>query len=125
MLVLLGDADQLPSVDAGAVFRDLGDLAVRLGRSFRTDQTQAAGRRISECAARCVPGMRPASVLAHPAIETAELALDGVELVPGEREAVLDAGTGTASRRYPSGNSSLSTNTSSSPRDFHPQTTTV
>ena len=92
VLVLMGDADQLPSVDAGAVFRDLGDLAVRLGRSFRTDQTQAAGRRISECAAavRAGDGGRLLSLLT-PRSTTAELALDGVELVPGkEREAVLE-----------------------------------
>ena len=36
-LVLLGDADQLPSVEAGAVFRDLTPLAHRLTRSHRVD----------------------------------------------------------------------------------------
>jgi exodeoxyribonuclease V alpha subunit len=56
-LVLLGDADQLPSVDAGAVFRDLvaagggaGDgeetLAVRLRDSYRMDPSDPAGRNI-------------------------------------------------------------------------------
>ena len=92
VLVLLGDADQLPSVDAGAVFRDLSSLAVRLGRSFRTDQAQAAGRCISECAAavRAGDGGRLLSLLT-PRSTTAELALDGVELVPAtQREAVLE-----------------------------------
>jgi len=92
VLLLLGDADQLPSVDAGAVFRDLSSLAVRLGRSFRTDQAQAAGRRISECAAavRAGDGGRLVALLT-PRPTTAELVFDGAELVPGkEREAVLE-----------------------------------
>jgi exodeoxyribonuclease V alpha subunit len=45
-LVLLGDADQLPSVSAGAVFRDLGSLASRLGRGFRADPSQLAGSQL-------------------------------------------------------------------------------
>lgn len=56
-LVLLGDADQLPSVDTGAVLRDLvpdeGDgsaptagFAVRLKQSYRMDPTRPAGRAI-------------------------------------------------------------------------------
>ena len=92
VLVLLGDADQLPSVDAGAVFRDLSSLALRLQRSFRTDQAQSAGRRISECAAAVRTGdaNRLATLLAL-RTGTAALAFDGVELVPGtEREAVLE-----------------------------------
>jgi len=119
VLVLLGDADQLPSVDAGAVFRDLSSLiawgagelgsprtiaggygnplrvpisVVRLHRSFRTDPAQSAGRRISECAAavRAGDAGRLATLLA-PRTGTAALAFDGVELVPGtEREAVLE-----------------------------------
>jgi exodeoxyribonuclease V alpha subunit len=92
VLVLLGDADQLPSVDAGAVFRDLSSLALRLHRNFRTDQAQSAGRRISECGAavRAGDAGRLATLLA-PRTGTAALAFDGVELVPGtEREAVLE-----------------------------------
>ena len=91
-LVLLGDADQLPSVDAGAVFRDLHSLAVRLQRNFRTDQTQAAGRRISECAAAVRAGDAGRLLgLLTPRPTAAGLAFDGVELVPGtEREAVLE-----------------------------------
>jgi len=45
-LVLLGDADQLPSVSAGAVFRDLGAIASRLGRGFRADPAQPAGSQL-------------------------------------------------------------------------------
>ncbi|MCB9628494.1 MAG: exodeoxyribonuclease V subunit alpha [Sandaracinaceae bacterium] len=53
-LVLLGDADQLPSVDAGAVFRDLCALraggVVRLTHSYRMDAEDPAGRTILEVA---------------------------------------------------------------------------
>jgi len=90
VLVLLGDADQLPSVDAGAVFRDLGSLAVRLRRNFR--QTQTAGRRISECAAAVRSG-DPDRLLPLLTVrpDSAALTFDGVELVPGsERETVLE-----------------------------------
>ncbi|HEU5057143.1 MAG TPA: AAA family ATPase [Kofleriaceae bacterium] len=50
-LVLFGDADQLPSVEAGAVLRDLaaGD-ACRLTRSYRMDESDPAGRAILEAA---------------------------------------------------------------------------
>jgi exodeoxyribonuclease V alpha subunit len=46
-LILLGDADQLPSVSAGSVFRDLGAYATRLQHGFRTDGARAAGRQLS------------------------------------------------------------------------------
>ncbi len=50
-LVLFGDADQLPSVEAGAVLRDLAALgACRLTRSYRTDEKDPAGRAILEAA---------------------------------------------------------------------------
>ena len=59
-LVILGDADQLPSVSAGAVFRDLvcsGDDApalakncVRLTRSYRVDLEGSAGKAIFDLA---------------------------------------------------------------------------
>jgi exodeoxyribonuclease V alpha subunit len=45
-LILLGDADQLPSVDAGAVLRDLVPHAVRLTRSYRMNPRDPEGRRI-------------------------------------------------------------------------------
>lgn len=43
-LVLIGDGDQLPSVEAGSVFRDLGALAVTLGTSYRMAPAAAAAR---------------------------------------------------------------------------------
>ena len=42
-LVLLGDADQLPAIQAGSVFRDLGSVAIRLTESHRMDPADAAG----------------------------------------------------------------------------------
>lgn len=42
-LVLVGDADQLPSVDAGAVFRELTAHATRLTQSHRQDPSAPAG----------------------------------------------------------------------------------
>lgn len=50
LLVLLGDADQLPSIAAGAVFRDLGRFAVRLERGYRVDVAQPSGRQIADLA---------------------------------------------------------------------------
>jgi len=59
-LVLLGDADQLPSVAAGAVFRDLLSAApahcVRLTRSHRMRDDDPAGRAILEVARRVNAG---------------------------------------------------------------------
>ncbi|HZL16287.1 MAG TPA: AAA family ATPase [Polyangia bacterium] len=49
-LVLLGDADQLPAIQAGSVFRDLGAYAIRLTESHRMDPTDAAGARVLEAA---------------------------------------------------------------------------
>lgn len=57
-LVLLGDADQLPSVELGAVLRDLVDAwsmtphVVRLQRSFRMDPADPAGRHVLSVARR-------------------------------------------------------------------------
>jgi exodeoxyribonuclease V alpha subunit len=62
-LVLLGDADQLPSVEAGAIFRDLipapdapasdprNRAVVRLTRSYRMDPSGPAGGAILQAAA--------------------------------------------------------------------------
>jgi exodeoxyribonuclease V alpha subunit len=56
-LVLLGDADQLPSVDAGAVLRDLGQRsAVRLRESHRMRADDPAGRKILLAAAAILAG---------------------------------------------------------------------
>jgi exodeoxyribonuclease V alpha subunit len=47
-LVLLGDAEQLPSVDAGTVLRDIsgGALSVTLEESFRMREDDPAGRHV-------------------------------------------------------------------------------
>jgi len=88
LLVLLGDADQLPSVEAGAVFRDLGSLALPLTRSFRMDPAQAAGRRLFEAAGAVKRGELPAL---DGRASAADLAFDGAELVPAAaREALLE-----------------------------------
>jgi len=63
-LVVLGDADQLPSVDGGAGLRDLvrhldrrGDAALlRLTRSFRMDPADPAGRHVLSVARRVQAG---------------------------------------------------------------------
>ena len=67
-IVLLGDADQLPSVSAGAVFRDLGSRAVRLSRPFRADPSAAAGRRLVALAKAVQAGQveESAALLARP-----------------------------------------------------------
>jgi len=93
VLVLLGDPDQLPSVEAGAVFRDLGSLAVSLVTNFRTDPSKAAGRTISQCAAAVRAGNASQLVgLLAPRPASVALSFDGVELVPGsEREVLLSA----------------------------------
>lgn len=49
-LVLLGDADQLPAIQAGSVFRDLGANAIRLTESHRMDPADAAGAGVLEAA---------------------------------------------------------------------------
>jgi exodeoxyribonuclease V alpha subunit len=49
-LVLLGDADQLPAIQAGSVFRDLGAVAIRLTESHRMDPADAAGAGVLEAA---------------------------------------------------------------------------
>ena len=88
LLVVLGDADQLPSVEAGAVFRDLAPLGLALTRSFRMDPTRAAGRRIFEVAQAVKRGEPPRLEARERA---AALAFDGAELVPdGERTALLE-----------------------------------
>ncbi len=66
-LILLGDPDQLPSVEAGAVFRDLVEFAesrasekrrwfLRLKQSFRMDPADPRGRAILSVAERIHQG---------------------------------------------------------------------
>jgi exodeoxyribonuclease V alpha subunit len=86
-LVLLGDADQLPSIEAGAVFRDLTPLAHRLEHSHRIDAASDSGRDLAAFARGIRDGAPPALV----PTATAALRFQGVEAVPAaEREVVLE-----------------------------------
>jgi exodeoxyribonuclease V alpha subunit len=106
-LVLLGDAEQLPSVDAGAVLRDLlpGEeaedprrgAAVRLTHSFRVDPTDPTGRLILTVASAINEGrvdrlLEAESRSLASRASPAEIAFRGVELLEGAgaRPAFLD-----------------------------------
>ena len=58
-LVLIGDADQLPAIQAGSVLRDLGPLALRLPESHRMSPDDPAGAEILEAARRLAAGKTP------------------------------------------------------------------
>jgi exodeoxyribonuclease V alpha subunit len=49
-LILLGDADQLPAIAAGSVFRELSRIAIRLTDSHRMDPADPAGAGVLEAA---------------------------------------------------------------------------
>ena len=91
LLVLLGDADQLPSIAAGAVFRDLGPLAVRLERGYRADVAQVEGRQIAELATAVRTGQAERAIqLCALRPGPSALARHGVEHVaPEQRDDVL------------------------------------
>lgn len=94
-LVLLGDADQLPSVDAGAVFRDLMPpedssdkndprhrASARLTRNYRMDAEDPAGRNILLVAGHINAGRADVMLEAVTERATAEdLTYEGVELI--------------------------------------------
>jgi exodeoxyribonuclease V alpha subunit len=79
-LVLLGDADQLPSVDAGAVFRELSPRAVRLTHSHRQDPSAPAGASVL-AAARDVHAGDAAALTRAPRALAGELTWSGFELL--------------------------------------------
>jgi exodeoxyribonuclease V alpha subunit len=93
-LVLLGDADQLPSVEAGAVFRDLcaGLGAARLTTNLRVAR-DPSGQRIVDAAAAVNAGH--AGVRFGPAViqrqRVDELAFEGVEHLAAPWSRVGDA----------------------------------
>ncbi|HSY39677.1 MAG TPA: AAA family ATPase [Polyangia bacterium] len=58
-LVLIGDADQLPAIQAGSVLRDLGPLALRLPESHRMSPDDPAGAEILEAARQLAAGKTP------------------------------------------------------------------
>ena len=81
-LVLIGDADQLPAIQAGSVFRDLGAIALRLPESHRMSPDDPAGAEILGAARRISAGQAPAarrSATGAAGLEALELA--GFELV--------------------------------------------
>jgi exodeoxyribonuclease V alpha subunit len=95
LLVLLGDADQLPSVEAGTVFRDLAPLGVALVQSHRLDPSRPEGRRILALAAAVRQGTLDAADAGDAALfdrraTAAEVTFTGAELVPAPaRDAFL------------------------------------
>jgi exodeoxyribonuclease V alpha subunit len=109
-LILLGDADQLPSVGTGVVFKDLADrkrgpasVSIRLTQSHRVDPARRAGSRILEVAARVRAGDAAGAATSMAARESladaqAHIDADGVALIaptnPGNSPALagfLDA----------------------------------
>jgi exodeoxyribonuclease V alpha subunit len=110
--ILLGDAEQLPSVEAGAVLRDLmlgrpstpgrsllGDSAVALTQSYRMDPSDPAGRNILTVAQHINNGEAEALFAAAPASDegiqpracVANVAFDKVEFVSTEpRPGILE-----------------------------------
>ncbi|HKN01819.1 MAG TPA: exodeoxyribonuclease V subunit alpha [Candidatus Binataceae bacterium] len=96
-LIILGDADQLPSVAAGAAFRDLlptgsgdplSEASVRLTRNYRTLTATPAGAAIVEAAERINRGE---SERQSASASAGEIAFEGVEMLAAdELEALLD-----------------------------------
>jgi len=88
-LVLIGDADQLPAIQVGSVFRDLGAIALRLPESHRMSPDDPAGAEILGAARRITAGQAPAvrrAATGAAGLESLELA--GFELVePSEADA--------------------------------------
>ena len=60
-LVLIGDADQLPAIQAGSVLRDLGPLAITLPESHRMSPDDPAGAEILGAARQIALGQTPAT----------------------------------------------------------------
>lgn len=89
-LVLVGDAEQLPSVDAGAVLRDLASAlpahTALLRTSFRMDPSDPAGREILTAAQRVNQGKSPLGRARGKAVRLHDTAGD-----PGAAQAFVDA----------------------------------
>ncbi len=98
-LVLLGDADQLPSIEAGAVLRDLcraqsaveRERVVVLERSYRAREEDVSGKQILDTAAAFNEGklFSEAASAAAPVVsrEAEKLRFQGVEyLTPGDED---------------------------------------
>lgn len=98
VLVLLGDRDQLPSVDAGAVLADLvraadggaGSVALaRLETSHRMREDDPAGAHVLSVARRVRDGVLP-PLASTPLTEAAITSSDGLTSLPGVSLALLD-----------------------------------
>ncbi|RZO47493.1 MAG: exodeoxyribonuclease V subunit alpha [Sandaracinaceae bacterium] len=91
-LVLLGDAEQLPSVAAGAVFRDLGGAApiasVHLEKSHRMDPTQPEGFNVLHVARALNAGSVPALAPLEGGLPSRPDALGQLEALPPRLEAL-------------------------------------
>jgi exodeoxyribonuclease V alpha subunit len=91
LLVLMGDADQLPSVETGAVFRDLAPLGVALTRNFRMDPARPGGRAILEVAGAVRTGDTAALAGLIAEVPSGQPQLNHVEIVPAAgREELLE-----------------------------------
>ena len=102
-LVLLGDVHQLPSVDAGAIFRDLtlaggSSSTVELRDSYRMDPKDPAGRHLwmvsqhvhaGETTALFESGSKPEDSIAIRE-DSSMVLFRGAELLEGERDAFLE-----------------------------------
>ncbi len=98
-LILLGDADQLPSIEAGAVLRDLcrskeaveaKKRVIILEKSYRAREEDSAGKRILGVAKAINEGRPPAEAGDGLALATktavSELAFEGVEHLVSDGE---------------------------------------
>ena len=83
-LVLVGDADQLPSVRLGAVFRELcgalPELTCRLTTSYRMNPDDAAGAAILGVASGLGAALDPTAIPSRP--RARELTFSGIEHLP-------------------------------------------
>ncbi len=80
-LCLLGDADQIPSVESGTVFRDLSGRGVRLTRSFRVNLDRPEGRALADVADRFRLGNRNHALTVR--ARAAEVTFSGAEFLVG------------------------------------------
>ncbi|OPL09548.1 MAG: hypothetical protein AVO34_13500 [Firmicutes bacterium ML8_F2] len=139
-LILLGDADQLPSIESGAVLRDLcrSNVATKekqrvvvLEKSYRAREEDSAGKRILEVAAVINEGRFPGEAGSGSALATrrgvSEILFEGVEhLMPGDeyqRAAFLTRWYELLNSRLTDLNERLSVTYRSGPAGFDPENT--
>ncbi len=95
-LVLLGDSDQLPSVNAGAVFADIvaagrDRASVELVGSYRIDRKDAAGRALAATFGSIRGGKSEALLQSITTrARASEVAFHGVEILEGDHENFFD-----------------------------------